>query len=73
VSSKRWLTRSQRALGELQHLLNAGSRRCSNRRGWRSGFAWKGESLEEYWWCTYQAVSHPDGKGPELVVMTAET
>src|SRR5690349_17937176 len=26
-------------------------------------FAWKGESLEEYWWCTYQAVSHPDGKG----------
>jgi len=31
-------------------------------------FAWKGESLEEYWWCTYQAISHPDGKGPELVV-----
>src|SRR5690349_5657088 len=31
-------------------------------------FAWKGESLEEYWWCTYQAVSHPDGKGPQMVV-----
>ena len=31
-------------------------------------FAWKGESLEEYWECTYKAVSHPDGKGPELVV-----
>jgi len=31
-------------------------------------FAWKGESLEDYWWCTYQAVSHADGKGPELVV-----
>src|SRR5258708_29649471 len=31
-------------------------------------YAWKGESLEEYWWCTYQAVSHPNGKGPELVV-----
>ena len=31
-------------------------------------FAWKGESLEEYWWCTYQAISHPDGKGPELIV-----
>src|SRR5579863_8683972 len=31
-------------------------------------FAWKGETLEEYWWCTYQAVSHPDGKGTELVV-----
>src|SRR5215469_1462617 len=27
-------------------------------------FAWKGETLEEYWWCTYQALSHPDGKGP---------
>jgi adenosylhomocysteinase len=31
-------------------------------------FAWKGESLEEYWWCTFQAVTHPGGKGPELVV-----
>src|SRR5580692_4439932 len=31
-------------------------------------FAWKGESLEEYWWCTYEAISHADGKGPELVV-----
>jgi adenosylhomocysteinase len=31
-------------------------------------FAWKGETLEEYWECTYKAVSHPDGKGPELVV-----
>src|SRR5713101_4378626 len=31
-------------------------------------FAWKGESLEDYWWCTYQAVSHPGGKGPEMVV-----
>ena len=31
-------------------------------------FAWKGESLEEYWWCTNQAVSFPEGKGPQLVV-----
>jgi len=31
-------------------------------------FAWKGESLEEYWWCTYQALDHKGGKGPELVV-----
>src|SRR5215468_7272617 len=31
-------------------------------------FAGKGESLEDYWWCTYQALSHPDGKGPQLVV-----
>jgi len=33
-----------------------------------SVFAWKGESLEDYWWCTYQALSHPEGKGPQLVV-----
>src|ERR1700690_1437732 len=31
-------------------------------------FAWKGESLEEYWWCTNQALNHADGNGPELVV-----
>src|SRR5437762_1228254 len=33
-----------------------------------SVFAWKGESLEDYWWCTYRALSHPDGKGPRLLV-----
>jgi adenosylhomocysteinase len=31
-------------------------------------FAWKGESLEDYWWCTYRALSHSDGKGPQLIV-----
>jgi len=31
-------------------------------------FAWKGETLEEYWWCTYQALSHEGGKGPQMVV-----
>ena len=31
-------------------------------------FAWKGESLEEYWWCTDQALRWPDGSGPELIV-----
>lgn len=31
-------------------------------------FAWKGESLEEYWWCTTQALSFPEGKGPHLIV-----
>jgi adenosylhomocysteinase len=31
-------------------------------------FAWKGESLEDYWWSTYQALSHPGGLGPQLVV-----
>jgi len=31
-------------------------------------FAWKGETLEEYWWCTEQALTWPDGKGPDLIV-----
>ena len=31
-------------------------------------FAWKGESLEEYWWCTNQALSFPGGLGPQMVV-----
>lgn len=31
-------------------------------------FAWKGETLEEYWWCTWQALQYPDGKGPQLIV-----
>src|SRR5437016_8013787 len=31
-------------------------------------FAWKGETLEEYWWCTDQALSFPGGKGPQLIV-----
>merc|ERR1712137_1298623 len=30
-------------------------------------FAWKGESLEEYWWCTYQALNW-DGTGPDMIV-----
>ena len=31
-------------------------------------FAWKGETLEEYWWCTEQALEWPDGSGPTLIV-----
>src|SRR6195256_618879 len=31
-------------------------------------FAWKGETLEEYWWCTDQALTFPGGKGPQLIV-----
>ena len=31
-------------------------------------FAWKGETLEEYWWCTMQALTFPDGSGPDLIV-----
>src|ERR671925_745697 len=31
-------------------------------------FAWKGETLEEYWWCTSEALVWPDGNGPTLIV-----
>jgi len=31
-------------------------------------FAWKGETLEEYWWCTWEALVNPQGLGPELIV-----
>src|SRR5581483_6621885 len=31
-------------------------------------FAWKGETLEQYWWCTEQALTWPDGKGPNMIL-----
>ncbi len=31
-------------------------------------YAWKGETLDEYWWCTDQALMWPDGKGPNLLL-----
>jgi adenosylhomocysteinase len=31
-------------------------------------FAWKGETIEEYWWCTEQALTWPDGSGPDMIV-----
>src|SRR5690349_21200604 len=31
-------------------------------------FAWKGETLEDYWWCTDMALTHPGGLGPQLIV-----
>ena len=31
-------------------------------------FAWKGESIEEYWWCTEQILRWPDGKGPNMIL-----
>jgi len=31
-------------------------------------FAWKGETLDEYWWCTNQALTWPDGEGPDMIV-----
>ena len=69
-----------RALGVVQHLLDAGltprrGRRGSARDGRTPGspkgvpvFAWKGETLEEYWWCTNEALAWPDGSGPDLIV-----
>ena len=37
-------------------------------KGSAAVFAWKGETLEEYWWCTEQALIWPDGSGPDLLV-----
>src|SRR5205814_9083372 len=31
-------------------------------------FAWKGETLEDYWWCTNEALVWPDGAGPDLII-----
>jgi adenosylhomocysteinase len=31
-------------------------------------YAWKGETLEEYWWCTEQALTWPDGEGPNMIL-----
>ena len=36
--------------------------------GYARVFAWKGESLEDYWWCTEMALTWPDGSGPDLIV-----
>ncbi len=68
--------RRRRALGLLQHLLDPGPRRRRGRRSARTAarpripqgvpvFAWKGETLEEYWWCTDAgAASGPTASGP---------
>ena len=37
-------------------------------KGSAAVFAWKGENLEEYWWCTEMALTWPDGSGPDLIV-----
>ena len=36
--------------------------------GYAKVFAWKGETLEDYWWCTEMALTWPDGSGPDLIV-----
>ena len=70
--------RRRRALGVVQHLQHPGlappprspsaaTARVENPRG-AAVFAWKGETLEEYWWCTNEALVWPDGGGPDLIV-----
>lgn len=55
-------------MGKLQHLQHTGPRRGGNGRGGIPVFAWKGETLEEYWWCTREALTFPGGYGPNLIV-----
>lgn len=55
----------------MQYLFNPGFMcQCQviAAKGSAAVFAWKGESLEEYWWCTEQALLWPDGTGPDLIV-----
>ncbi len=40
---------------------------AENRKG-IAVFAWKGETVPEYWWCTFQAMNWPDGQGPNMIV-----
>jgi adenosylhomocysteinase len=56
------------AVGELQHFSTQDHAAAAIAAAGIPVFAWKGESLEEYWWCTLQALSHTDGKGPQLIV-----
>ena len=68
------------ALVFVQHLQHAGSRRrgggrrpAGNRGTVESPkgvpvFAWKGETLEEYWWCTERAIDFGNGTGPDQIV-----
>ena len=37
-------------------------------KGTSAVFAWKGETLEDFWWCTEQALTWPDGTGPDMIV-----
>ena len=61
----------------LQHLLHPGPRGGGDRGGPTAPpeepagvpvYAWKGETLEEYWWCTEQALRWPDGGGPNMIL-----
>eukprot|EP00958_Prasinococcus_capsulatus_P017738 scaffold2025_cov386-Prasinococcus_capsulatus_cf.AAC.2 len=50
------------ALGAKDHAAAAVARDSA------SVFAWKGETLEEYWWCTLRALEFEDGEGPDMIV-----
>jgi adenosylhomocysteinase len=57
----------------VQHLLDPGPAAAAIAATGTPVFAWKGETLEEYWDCTLDAVTFPGGKGPELSSTTAAT
>ena len=56
------------ALGHLQHLLDPGPRRGRDRRGRRAGLRLEGRDARGVLGCTSQALTHPGGKGPQLIV-----
>jgi len=56
------------ALGVVQHLLHPGSRRLRHCAAGVPVFAWKRRDPGRYWWCTEQALTWPDGKGPNMIL-----
>ena len=57
-----------RPLGELQHFLHPGPRRRRHRQIRHPRLRLEGETLREYWDCTWKAMNFPDGLGPQLIV-----
>jgi adenosylhomocysteinase len=56
-------------MGNLQHISTQDHAAAAIAdKGTASVFAWKGETLEEFWWCTEMALTWPDGTGPDLIV-----
>ena len=53
---------------QLQHLSTQDHAAAAIAKAGVPVFAWKGETLEDYWWCTAMALSFPGGKGPNLIV-----
>ena len=52
----------------LVHIFSTQDHAAAAARGTSNVFAWKGETLEEYWWCTDKSLTWPDGTGMDQIV-----